>query len=83
MGHQRKMEEHRRLRKVYIETRHSYGAGVYFYERKNRYVRYSVGSQRSRGKYLRNVANRKVRRSNNPSNHGGYRKVYDYWWELL
>ena len=82
MSHKRKTEEKRRLRRLYDETKNSYGAGAYFDERKNRYVRYSVSGRGGRAKYLRMVGNRKVRRAKKTSDHGGYRKVFDYWWEL-
>lgn len=37
----------------------------------------------SRSKYLKKMSNKKLRRfKGNVSNHGGYRKVYDLWWEM-
>lgn len=59
------------------------GAGAYYDEDKKRYMRYSPCRNFGYAKYLRKVANRKVRRSKDCLKHGSYRKVYDYWWELF
>ena len=82
MGNKRKAEDKRRLRKVYVATRNSCIAGVYYDKRKKRYVRFSSG-RNGRGRFYRKAGNRKVRRTKVASNHGGYRKIYDYWWKLI
>lgn len=35
-----------------------------------------------RAKHHKKYSNKKVRRTKNIGNHGSYRKVYDYWWEV-
>ena len=83
MGYRRSNERNRRLKKLYDETKNWYGAGAYYDEDKKRYIRYSPCRNSGYAKYLRKVANRKVRRSKDCLKHGSYRKVYDYWWELF
>lgn len=82
MSYKRQADEKRRLRKTYDATRHSCIGGVYYDKRKKRYVRYSP-TRNGRGKYYRTAGNRKVRRTANAVNHGGYRKIYDYRWKII
>lgn len=83
MSHQREIQK---LKKTYLATRNAYGAGVWFDKRKNRFVKYSCNS-----KSLRQSLNRRTRRKMNMSIGedegrlpvGHYRKMADYWWDLL
>lgn len=52
--------------------------GVYYSERKGRYIRLSRGS---RSKLLKKCSNRKIRRFKGdlPNN---VHKLFDYWWEM-
>ena len=55
--------------------------GVFYNEEKGRCIHYYVGS---RSKFLRKVSNKKVRRYNKLyANYSGYRKIYDYWYEMF
>lgn len=36
-----------------------------------------------RAKHHKKYSNKKVRKTQSVGNHGNYRKVYDYWWEVL
>ncbi len=36
----------------------------------------------SRRKWIRKRANKKVRKTNNVGNHGNYRRVYEFWWDI-
>lgn len=79
MSHKRSREDKRRLEKLYQKTRTHYGRGVWYDERKERFIKYDGGAY---AKHVRRYSNRKVRRTKNISNYGKYRKTYDYWWEL-
>ena len=79
-------KEKLKLKKTYEATKEAFGAGVYYCDRKNRLVKYTCNS-----KELRQSLNRKVRRKMNRSISedestapvGHYRKMADYWWNLL
>lgn len=83
MSYYRSQERNRRLKKVYDETRTHCGAGVYYSDKKKRYIKYSPSNKSGYTKYLRRLANRKVRKNKNLLRYGSYRKAYDYWWTLL
>lgn len=76
-----KVREKRLLRKLYNETKNSYGSGAYYDEDKNRLIRYSCNE-----KWAKNQGNRKIRRlsiEESIPNGKVYRKVYDYQWVIL
>lgn len=78
MSYKRKRYDRRKLKKLYLLN--NYYAGVIYNEDTGSYRRY-YRSQVS--KYLKNVSNRKVRRRKLENlQHGDYKKVFDYWWEL-
>lgn len=81
MGYRRSQQDKHKLKKLYEETRTKYGSGVYYNEDKGRLIFYSA---RGSGcpKELRRRSNKKLRRSKDTLNHGLYRRIYDYWWEL-
>lgn len=79
----RKRVENHRLKRLYSETKYSYGAGAYYDERKKRYIRYSCND-----KALRQIMNRRTRRKLKKNHedtvqNGQYKKLADYWWTLL
>ena len=80
MGHKQASERNRRLKKLYDETKNSYGRGVWYDNKKQRYVRYCFGDCK---RYFRRLANRKVRRNNDVPSGGNYKKVFDFWWSIL
>lgn len=41
MGYRRSQERNRRLKKLYNETKNSYGASAWYDEEKGRYIKYS------------------------------------------
>jgi len=83
MGYKQSRERNRRLKKVYQQTKNSYGRGVWYDTRKGRYIRYYPRTNTSLSRYFRKQANRKVRRNKQePLQYGSYRKIYDYWWNL-
>lgn len=82
MSYRRAKERNRRLKKLYEETKNSYGAGAYYNEEKNRYVKCSSCNNPGYSKSLRKISNRKVRRNDIPLKGCSYKKVFDYWWEL-
>ena len=82
MSYHRSRETRRRLRKL---SRNSPGyspSGAWYNEEKGRYIRFYARGSHGSTKWLRTVANHKVRRAKNVPQGGGYRRVYDYWWEL-
>ena len=84
MGYRGSQERNRRLKKLCDETKYSSrGAGAFYDEDKGRYVKYSPRRKPGHAKFLRRVANRKVRRNKDYLRNGQYRKVYDYWWEVF
>lgn len=83
MSHRRKAMERRKLKKLHDETWNSVFAGAYWNDRKQRYVRFYTCRTPGYTKYLRRLSNRRVRHSLDvPMRGSGYRKHYDYWWEL-
>lgn len=83
MSYHGSKERNRRLKKLYGETKTQYGAGAYYDEDKKRLIKYSPRKNSGYAKYLRKVANRKVRRNKDNLKYGSYRKIYDYWCELF
>lgn len=80
MGYKRSQETKKRNERLYAETMRHYGNGVYFSEKKGRYIRYW---QPRRAKYIKRKCNRAVRRYKGALNtKGAYRKVSEYWWEI-
>jgi len=83
MSHKRKKEDNRRLKKLYDETKNWYGAGAYYNEKKNRYIKYSCHNT-----WLKSHCQKMIRRKlkndfSTGISKGGYKKFFDYWWELL
>lgn len=80
MSHTRSIETKRRLNNLYRQTKYAYGAGAYFDEKKNRLIKYSVNN-----KTIKLICRRTTRRhiaNDDNTMRGGYRKYYDYWWEI-
>lgn len=82
MSYRRKAQEKCRLKKLAKETETQYGAGAYFDRDKNRYIRYAAGGQNCR-KFLKRKASKAVRRTNESYNNCSFKRVYNYWNELL
>ena len=83
MGWKRSTEEKRRLKKL-AESHPAYihHGGAWFDDDKNRYVRtYSPPC----AKAFRVIINRRIRRGHRalPSRPGGYRKPYEYLYEII
>ena len=83
MSHRRSRETRRRLKKLSVSSPRYTPSGAWYDEDKGRYIRYYARGSHGCTKWLRTVANRKVRRAKNVLQGGGYRRVYDYWWELV
>lgn len=58
MSYHRSQERNRRLKKLYNETKNSYGAGAWYDEKKGRYIKYSCGGRKYK-KYLKKYQARK------------------------
>lgn len=82
MSYRRSKEDKRRLKKLYDKTKNSCCAGVWYDEKKKRYIRFYSSNTPGYAKYLRRIANRKVRRAKISLKHSQYKRLYDYWWIL-
>lgn len=86
-GYFRKKTELKRLKKLYDETKHSYGRGAWMDSSKGRIVRYSLsdGGRGNKSAYAKRVSNRKVRHGDETVCYRGgqYRKLFDYWCEMI
>lgn len=82
MSHKRKIEDKHRLKKLYEETKNSYGAGAWFNKNKNRYIRYTCHNKWLK-KYCSKAIRRKMKNMEVSPKGNDYRKIFDYWWELL
>ena len=79
MSHRSKMEEKRRLRKMYHKTQHGYARGAWYYEDKGRIVRYY---NRPIFGYWCRLSNRKFRhRREEVRGRSDFKKTgVDPWW---
>lgn len=85
--HWRRLVERNKLKRLYHATKSNYGADAYYDKKQNRLRKYSLNSAG-----LRRALNRSLRRKlkedivHTQYEHlspGMYRKMKDYWWELL
>ena len=82
MGYRRSQERKRRLKKLYDETKNSYGAGAWFDEKKGRYIKYSCGGRQCK-RHLKRLSSKKARKYQGDLKGCDYKKIFDYWCELL
>lgn len=80
MGYYRCQKRNRKYKKLYDETKNSYGAGAYYDEKHKRYIKYSCGGIKK--KYLKRLSSKKARKYPNALKNCGYKKTFDYRWEL-
>ena len=83
MGYFRAVEQKKRDKRIYNQTKNSCCAGVYYDNDKERYIRYSPNRNPGLTKALRRKSNKKIRQSKDVWNYNQYRKIYDYWWGLF
>ena len=76
MSHRRKMGDIKKAKQTFARAGHR---AIWYNEEKRRWIRFYKSK---RAKYLRNLSNRKVRRTKDIPNGGSYRRTFDYWWEL-
>ena len=82
MSYHRKQEENRRLKKIYDKTKTWYGTGVYYDEDKGRFIRYSCHDKWTKV-YCRRITRRRLKKEEGFCKGCKYKKLYDYWWEIL
>ena len=84
MSYKRARERNRRLKKLYDKTKNSYGAGAWYDEEKERYIRYFCHDKDLK-KTCRRTTRRRLKQQHLGANlnRGAYKKVFDYWWELF
>ena len=81
MSWKQSRERQKRLKKISENTGDNGVRGAYYDEKKERIVRLSVGPRCGR---MRRISNRKTRRTRKEyAQYGGYRKVFDLWYELF
>ena len=81
MSYRRSRNEQRKLKKVYEETKNRYGPGVWYDSAKKRYKRITF-SKSGYTKFLRRMANKKVRKRKECCNGAQYKREFDYKWNL-
>ena len=82
MNYHSNRERNRKLKKLYEETKHSYGSGAWFDEDKGRYIKYTCGGRKYK-KYLKKLSSKKARKYKGEMQNCDYKRTFDYWWELL
>ena len=81
LGWRRSRERNRRLKMKCKSPHLAADRGIFYDEDKGRCIRIYVGSRK---RVMQRVSNKKVRRYKRDfANHGGYRIIYDLWWELF
>ena len=80
MSHRRSVEDERRLKKTYEETKNDYGPGVWYDERKGRYIRSNFTDTWLKT-HCRRVIRRRLKQDAVFYEKGLYKKYFDYWWE--
>lgn len=83
MGYFRVVEQKKRNKRIYNQTKNSCCAGVYYDDKKERYIKYSPNLNPGLTKILRRKSNKKIRQSKDVWNYNQYRKLYDYWCVLF
>lgn len=84
MSYKRAQERNRRLKKLYNETKNSYGVGAYYSKCKNRLIPIYFSKpwlkaycrRQTRRRLKQNIDNLDIKSNN-------YKKYFDYWWELF
>lgn len=83
MSHRRKTEDKRRLKRLYEETKHQYGTGVWYSDKKNRFIRYSCHNAWLK-RYCSKITRTRMKNIlENSNSKAEYKKIFDYWWILI
>lgn len=82
MGYFRKIEDKKRLKRLYSKTKNQCSCGVYFNSHKKRYIKYSISDCSCAPSFYKKASNRRVRYSNNVGNHNAYKREYEYNWKI-
>ena len=80
MSYTRRQEDGRRNRKLLAES--VYGKGVFLNEETGMFYRYDVQNKWFK-RQARKTVRRRLKRSDESSIGGHYKKQYDYWWKVL
>ena len=83
VSYRRSVQTKARLKRLSKKTPHCYAGGAWYDPEKGRYIRIYISGRTARPKFHRKMSNKKLRRYPEVMNHGLYRKVYDYWWEIF
>ena len=81
MSHRRKVEDNRRLKKLYEETKHK-GPGAWYDPKKKRCVRSDYTNAWLKT-HTHRITRRKLNNETCSYEKGRYRKLFDYWWRML
>ena len=83
MSHRRKSEDKRRLKRLYEKTKNSYGAGAWYSDKKNRFIRYSCHNAWLK-RYCSKITRTRMKNIlENSNSKAEYKKIFDYWWILI
>ena len=83
-NHPRRMEQKRRLTRLFEETKRKYGVGVFFSVEKQRLIRDTVNNKNTRQACNRRFRHRMNRwRYDKVQDGGAYRKHEEYWWAII
>ena len=83
MSHRRKTGDKRKLKRLYEKTKHQYGTGVWYDDRKNRFIRYSCHNTWLK-RYCSKITRTRMKNIlENSKSKAEYKKIFDYWWNLI
>ena len=81
MSHKRSVEDKRRLKKLYEDTKNNYCSGAWYDEKKNRYIRYTCQNEWFKT-YSRRIVRRKLKNDEDLIHGNSYKKIFDYRWTV-
>ena len=83
MSYRRSRARRKRLRKLHNETRHHYGSGAWYDDRRKCFKKYSVSDSFTGMKELKRLTNKRARKMDDLPNGSAYKKGFDLWWEVF
>lgn len=82
MSYRRKQEDKRRIAKLHDATKHCYGSGAWYSERKGRFVQFWLSRHSPSVRFYKTCGNKAVRKSEDLLQNGKYRRIYELKWRL-
>lgn len=81
MSYKRSVEDERRMKKTYDETKYRYGPGVWYDKEKGCYVHLDFTNSWLKV-HSRRIVRRHMKNEDVTNCRGLYKKYFDYWWAL-